>query len=106
MSAYCIVCSQVLGEKGMLCMENIIEDSVSLSNKGGVTTKPLLYSFPQRYEQAYKLEMNHFIKILQDPSIPACVTREQTLLASQVAEACEVSVREGRAVELTNSQVE
>ena len=90
----------------MLCLENIIEDTVSLSNKDGVTTKPLLYSFPQRYKEAYRLEMDHFIKILQDPSIPACVTREQTLLASRVAEACEVSVREGRAVDLTNSQAE
>ena len=87
----------------MLRVENVAEDSVSLSNKGGVTTKPFLYSFPQRYEQAYILELDHFIKILKDPSIPACVTREQTLLAGRVAEACAVSVREGRAVEFTSS---
>ena len=89
----------------MLCVENVSEDSVSLSNKGGVTTKPLLYSFPQRYEQAYILELDHFIEILKDPSIPACVTREQTLLSSRVAEACEVSLREGKAVEFTSSEV-
>ena len=86
----------------MLRVENISEDSVSLSSEGGVTTKPYLHSFPQRYEEAYKVELDHFIQILKDPSIPPCVTREQTLLASRVAEACEESLKEGRAVNLTS----
>lgn len=97
----CCVLVQVLGEKGMLRVENISKDSVSLSDNGGVTHKPLLYSFPQRYEAAYRLELEHFINLVRDPSIPLCVTREQTLLTSRVADACEVSLREGRTVELS-----
>ncbi len=93
--------TQVLGEKGMLRVENISEDSVSLSDNGGVTTTPFLFSFPQRYEAAYRLELDHFITLLRDPTQPSCVTREQTLLVTRVADACEVSLREGRAVDLS-----
>ncbi len=85
----------------MLRVENVSQDSVVLSNEGGVTQKPLLFSFPQRYEAAYREELDHFITVLRDPSVPLCVTREQTLLASRVADACEVSLKEGRAVDLT-----
>ena len=87
----------------MLRVENISQDSVQHSTSDGISNKPLLFSFPQRYEQAYRLEMDHFISLIQDASIPPYVTRRQTILASRIAEACELSYKEGRAVELTDT---
>lgn len=85
----------------MLKVENISQNSIQHSSSEGVSNTPLLFSFPQRYEQAYRLELNHFINLIQDPSIPPCVTKQQTILASRIAEACELSYKEGKPVELS-----
>ena len=91
---------QVLGEKGMLQVENIHKDPVESSSGNGVTSSTYLHSFPERYKQAYDGELNHFIDVILDPSIPLSVTKEQTLLSSRIAEACEISAKEGRMVEI------
>jgi len=49
---------------------------------------------------AYRRELDHFIDVVLDPSKPLSVTRDQTLLSSRVANACERSQREGKMVEL------
>ena len=91
---------QVLGEKGMLQVENIHKDPVESSSGDGVTSSTYLHSFPERYKKAYDGELNHFIDVILDPSIPLSVTKEQTLLSSRIAEACEISAKEGRMVEI------
>ena len=92
---------QVLGEKGMLRVENIHETPILGADQYGVTLPTYEYSFPERYKQAYIAELDHFVDVVLDPSIPLCVTKEQTLLASRVAEACGRSAKEGRMVGLT-----
>lgn len=90
----------MLGEKGMLRVENVHKDPVQSANSDGVTSSTYLHSFPERYKQAYREELNHFVDVVLDPSIPLCVTKEQTLLSSRIAEACEISAKEGRMVEI------
>ena len=92
---------QVLGEKGMVRVENIVKDPLQSANNGGIISSLYLHSFPDRYKQAYHEELNHFVDVVLDPSIPLRVTKEQTLLASRIAEACERSAKEGRMVEIT-----
>ena len=92
---------QVHGEKGMLRVENIHEVPVERADCNGVTSSVYQHSFPDRYKQAYREELNHFVDVVLDPSIPLRVTKEQTLLASRIAEACERSTKEGRMVEIT-----
>ena len=92
---------QVLGEKGMLRVENIHKDPVQSATSDGVTSSTYLHSFPDRYKQAYDEELNHFIDVVLDPSIPLSVTKDETLLASRIAEACEISAKEGRMVNIT-----
>lgn len=84
----------------MLRVENIHKDPVQTANCDGVTTSTYLHSFPDRYKQAYHEELNHFIDVVLDPSVPLRVTKEQTLLSSRIAEACEISAKEGRMVEI------
>jgi myo-inositol 2-dehydrogenase/D-chiro-inositol 1-dehydrogenase len=84
----------------MLRVENIHKDPVQCSSSDGVTSSTYLHSFPDRYKQAYHRELDHFVDVILDPSIPLSVTKEQTLLSSRTAEACEVSAKEGRMVEI------
>lgn len=86
----------------MLRVENIHKDPVQSASSDGVTSSTYLHSFPDRYKQAYHEELNHFIDVVLDPSIPLSVTKEQTLLASQIAKACEKSAKEGRMVEIVS----
>ena len=90
----------MFGKKGMLVCENSHEEPVFCYGTEGAISTPLFYSFPQRYELAYRHELDHFINVVLDPSKPLSVTRDQTLLSSRVANACERSQREGKMVEL------
>ena len=91
---------QVLGEKGMLRVENIHKTPLQEATGEGVTSAVYQHSFPDRYKQAYHEELNHFVDAVLDPSVPLLVTKEQTLLSSRIAEACERSAKEGRMVTL------
>ena len=86
----------------MLRVENIHKDPVQSASCDGITSSTYLHSFPDRYKQAYHIELNHFIDVVLDPSVPLSVTKEQTLLASRIAEACEKSAEEGRMVEIAS----
>lgn len=84
----------------MLKVENVHETPIQTATGDGITSSVYQHSFPERYKQAYRDEMNHFIDVILDPSVPLLVTKEQTLLASRIADACERSAKEGRMVEL------
>ena len=76
-------------------MENVLKESTHCFSADGGKTPPLQHSFPQRYEQAYLQEMEHFISVVRDPSIPLAVTKKEVILSSRVADACERSLKEG-----------
>lgn len=90
---------QVHGERGNLACENP-QSSVFLSGVNGRTTSYLHPSFPTRYEAAYKLELDHFVDSILDPSKPLLINRDDVLLSSRVANACERSYKEGKMVAL------
>ena len=91
---------QVLGSKGMLQVENVPKDSVLRSGKEGVVSPMLHFSFPERYKEAYLLELDTFLSLVLDPSLPCPIGKEEVLLSSRVAAAAEISHREGRLVAL------
>ena len=84
----------------MLQVENIHDKPVCCSNKDGVHDTRMTHSFPQRYKQAYENELEHFLDTVLDPTTHPCVVRNDALLASRVATACERSAREGKMVSL------
>lgn len=55
---------EVHGEHGMLQAENILESSLVTSTATGVTSQKPQYFFLERYEDAYKAELNHFIDVI------------------------------------------
>ena len=92
--------TQVLGEKGMLICENPRKDSVVCYNNQGTTASNTHYSFPQRYEVAYRRELDFFIDSVLDPTKKLLVTRDDIVLSLRIANACDRSMREGRMVGL------
>lgn len=92
--------AQVFGSKGMIQVGNVREDSVNSFYKDGGTSTALQYSFPQRYKDAYLKEMDTFLTIVSDPTCPCPVTKQDVLLSSRVADACERSLKEGKMVTL------
>ena len=84
----------------MIQVDNVTEDSVKCFEKGLIVTSPIQYSFPQRYKEAYRREMDAFLAMVQDPTLPHPVPKEDVLLSSRVADACERSLKEEKVVSL------
>ena len=61
---------EVHGELGMLSMENILENTVSISNKDGSNKAKPLYFFLERYMQAYANELNSFVDCFKNNQQP------------------------------------
>ena len=53
---------EVHGSKGMLRADNILESSVEVATKEGFRRAPAQHFFLERYSEAYRLEMVHFIQ--------------------------------------------
>lgn len=56
---------EVFGEKGMLTAHNEHTSTVELANAAGYMRPPAMYSFPQRYIQAYRSELTEFIELVR-----------------------------------------
>lgn len=91
---------QVLGDKGMLSVVNPHSLPIVSYTAAGINHSPYQYSFPVRYEAAYRDELHHFLDCLQDPSTEMRVTMNDTILASRIVLACERSARSKKAEEL------
>lgn len=90
---------EAFGEKGMLRAENVRPTTVELmTDDGAVSDKPL-YFFLERYEAAYRAELDDFVSALTDKRIPLAVGRDG-LIALELAEAALESCKTGKAVTL------
>jgi myo-inositol 2-dehydrogenase/D-chiro-inositol 1-dehydrogenase len=60
--------AEVFGSKGALNSSNNSESNVAFSDADGVHTEPALFSFIERYMQAYRDEIASFIKAIETDS--------------------------------------
>ena len=90
---------EVFGEKGMLQAGNVVESTVVRSGAGGVTsTKPLDF-FLQRYADAYRSEMEHFVTAVLQKKPLSC-TAQDGRKALLLAEAAVESLKARKPVEV------
>lgn len=90
---------EAFGEKGMLRAENVRPTTVELmTNDGAVSDKPLHF-FLERYEAAYKAELDDFVAALAEKRQPLAIGRDG-LIALELAEAALESSTSGLAVNL------
>jgi len=57
---------EVHGETGMLRAENILDNSVEIASGAGFKKAPAKLFFLERYEEAYRAEMRHFVRAVLD----------------------------------------
>jgi myo-inositol 2-dehydrogenase/D-chiro-inositol 1-dehydrogenase len=92
---------EVLGSRGSVAVGldhslalRSVEDDVDFPRG------PVHDSFMDRFGPAYRAELTHFLRVARGEALSPCTVRD-ALEAFRVAEACTVSLHEGRPVELS-----
>jgi len=55
---------EVFGDKGLAQVDNKPSTSAIFSSTDGVLHDNVMFSFPQRFEEAYYLELDHFVRVV------------------------------------------
>jgi len=92
---------EVLGSEGMVSAKNMAEANIELAGKDGFGTPPLLNFFMTRYVAAYANEIAAFVAAVADGAATP-TTGHDGLMALALADAAVLSVKEGRAVRLSD----
>ena len=91
--------SRVLFSAGMLSAGNQLESTVQVANADGVTGAKPQHFFLERYAEAYRRELDHFITAVATKTAPA-TTGADGLAALVLADACLASATTGKPVRL------
>jgi len=97
---------EAFGSKGMLTAKNETTSQVELATVSGHLMPPAKWSFPQRYERAYAVELSEFVELVKAGVGSEAHAREQKDMKRhpkivRSAEAAELSWRLGRQVSLS-----
>ena len=87
------------GEHGAVGVTNPVLSNTTGSFSTGITHDTIQYSFPQRFRKAYRMEMEHFLSIIDKKTTPQ-VTMEDCILSIKIAKACSISQEQGNPVSL------
>lgn len=90
---------EVFGSEGMLRAANVTDTTVEFSGGDGVTTDKPMHFFLERYAEAYKIELDHFIDCLED-GVQPLAGGEDGLKSLLLADAATESAKTGKAVTL------
>jgi len=90
---------EVLGSKGGLSAQNVVESTVVFSGAEGVVGDKPLPFFLQRYAEAYRRELDHFVTAVAGGTAPL-VGAKEGIRALALADAAAESARTGRPVAL------
>ena len=90
---------EVFGDKGLVSVMNHPETSMVLSTVSGIQQSRLKHSFPERFQEAFALELDAFADTLLDGKAWP-ITGEQCVKVQRVADAARQSCSEGRLVEI------
>ncbi|TDH71580.1 hypothetical protein CCR75_001783 [Bremia lactucae] len=90
---------EVSGEHGMLQVLNPSKTAMVQSITGGITADALLHSFPERFRQAYLLELDSFINVVQGKGTPRIHWRASRM-NTIIAEAARIAAVEKKIVSI------
>ena len=90
---------EVFGANGMLTSDNSSSLNITHSYTAGISQQPIKFSFPQRYAEAYNLEMNHFINVMKKKE-NLLISKDDVIQSFNIVEAIEKSYHTGKPVAL------
>jgi len=90
---------EVHGEKGMLRAGNMVPTTVEIADEHGTRADNPLHFFLERYAEAYRIEMDDFIRAVKENTTPRAVGLDG-LEAQKLAGAALTSLRSGQPVAL------
>ena len=90
---------EVHGSKGLLTAGNVLETTVKFASKSGISADPVQNFFLERYDAAYRNEMNAFIDAVMNKKAPN-PSGHDGLMALVLADAAQKSHDTGKAVKL------
>lgn len=88
---------EVHGSGGMLRAGNIHLTTLEKADSAGFTTDPIPFFFVERYEDAYRIEINAFLTAIEKGEAPRA-SGHDGLMAQKLAEAAAESLKTGQAV--------
>ena len=91
---------EVHGSEGMLVAQNVNENTVVTYNQDGVSSAKPLHFFLERYAEAYRAELDNFVRSLMGESVKL-PSMDDGLQALMLAEAAILSLQQGRTVKLS-----
>jgi myo-inositol 2-dehydrogenase/D-chiro-inositol 1-dehydrogenase len=91
---------EIHGSKGMLEARNVNESTVTSHTETGVNGPKPLHFFLERYEAAYRAELDTFIRSLNDETV-SFPSMQDGLQALLIAEAAMLSYQQGRSVKIS-----
>jgi len=99
---------EAFGEKGMLTAKNEMTSAVELATKDGHLMPPAMWSFPQRYEHAYTVELSEFVAMIAaGPDSDAWKMEQKMMIRHprivRTATGAELSWRLGRAISMSEN---
>ena len=92
---------EAFGSAGTARVDNVLMSTVSTSTERGTTGAALQNFFLDRYAEAYRREMQHFLEILRGEAAPA-VGYKDGLASLVLAEAAALSVKRNAAVTIAS----
>ncbi len=90
---------EALGSKGALRAENVVESTVSFAGADGIISDKPLHFFLERYAEAYRRELDHFISAIASDATPM-VGGGDGVKALALADAALESTRTGCAIRM------
>ena len=90
---------EVFGASGMLTSDNCTALSSTHFHAAGSSQHPIKFSFPQRYAEAYDVQMNHFINVIKKKE-NLVITKDDVIRSFHVVDAIEKSFQSGKPVTL------
>lgn len=91
---------EVFGSNGQVALvDNVPQNAARFGTSSGFLGAGTQHSFPQRFDDAYKIELNHFLEIIEGRRVPQ-VTADQSYMTFDVCEAAVQSALTGQVVRL------
>uniref|UniRef100_A0A7S2S5G1 Gfo/Idh/MocA-like oxidoreductase N-terminal domain-containing protein n=1 Tax=Mucochytrium quahogii TaxID=96639 RepID=A0A7S2S5G1_9STRA len=81
---------EIYGTEGMVSVENLHADGAVLSTVEGIRSSKYMHSFPQRFHDAFKAEVESFVSVVLDGvewqiSYPDCIAAQNISIAASAS---------------------